>query len=388
MESICKLCLKPEKEARFKLLVEVTNFEMSNWTYNILSLRDSGKLCVKCCQSVSFVGEMLFKWREKIRVSLHSAVANLETGSDGINPVPDIICKRLGLEKGCEPTEEEPESDLIEKRRTFEEEIDTEYVSQLESIGSPRKIVKDKKQEAGTNSVQQQQQQQSFACRVCSQELSSSARLRNHERVKHRIRSDEAYACITCSKQFSTKKLLREHGQTHRPPRTHKRNSGTVGTTVCSIPGCGRSFLKSSEKSHLRAVHGIPRPLEKSYLCRFCPQTYIKHDRLVDHERMHTNEKPFQCQHCPKSFRIRQFLQIHESVHTGEKKYKCLYCDRYFRVKNNRDTHQRHVHKTKQFPCPNGCGKIFIRKKHVVSHEQECAKRQTANGKIRIVSLH
>ena len=73
--AFCKLCKKAAEETRFKVLVEVKDQDISEWTFNTISIKPRQKLCTRCCQNLSLVGELLFQWRELVRVNLAAARA-------------------------------------------------------------------------------------------------------------------------------------------------------------------------------------------------------------------------------------------------------------------------------------------------------------------------
>ena len=169
--------------------------------------------------------------------------------------------------------------------------------------------------------------------------------------------------CDKCPRKFLKKHIFELHQQTHDPlPVTKPSKKG-----IC--PVCHFTFDHLA--NHMK-VHGdsviltTPRP----YLCRFCSKPMRRRDELEEHERSHTKEKPFECNICGAKFASRKAWRGHASLHTGEKKYKCNLCDRRFRLKTNQYIHERTVHKTITYPCPNGCQKQFIYpgqlKKHII----------------------
>ena len=73
--AICELCNKSAAESRYGVLVDIKDKEISEWTFNIITIKYCEKLCLKCCQDLSLVGELLFKWHHKIDVDITSAKA-------------------------------------------------------------------------------------------------------------------------------------------------------------------------------------------------------------------------------------------------------------------------------------------------------------------------
>ena len=77
MASTCCLCKK-----RFHVLLDVNFKDIQKWSLNIIELKNVEKLCVTCCRNLCVVGELLFQWRNQIRICLDSA-ENLSNESLG-----------------------------------------------------------------------------------------------------------------------------------------------------------------------------------------------------------------------------------------------------------------------------------------------------------------
>ncbi|KAG0443331.1 hypothetical protein HPB47_015036, partial [Ixodes persulcatus] len=94
-----------------------------------------------------------------------------------------------------------------------------------------------------------------------------------------------------------------------------------------------------------------PPRQEKRHQCRLCPFYSRSVDRVITHERAHTERKPFSCHICQKTFSSKHLLGPHIRIHTGEKPFRCGVCPKAFTQKSSLVRHTRVHTGEKPYRC-------------------------------------
>jgi len=420
--AVCSLCLNSAQKVRFNFLMDVEEEDVAEWTYNIITLNQTKKLCTKCCQDLRLIGGMLFKWRNRIQICMETASSSvgpcktntvlgqsvkqimnidkqfkLKPPRNGVATKPNVATKVFDKSQEEEEDEDEEEEEEeapaaeIEQEEEDEEEDDEEDCQVVWTTDSTRSST-DTQERGEKSSVAPKEPETKLEPQLDAQpskaplidpeafkisiknalEKSRSLDRKKKYTKKKREKSEKRFKCEECPREFVKKDSVKRHMRL-----VHGPDADDGQKRQC--PYCKEYFL--GLRMHIVAAHGVDpneeKAPEKKFLCRHCPLMFSIRRRMEEHERIHTNERPYTCKICGTTFRLLDYLRNHMSLHTGEKKFKCSHCDRRFRMASNRTSHERAVHKTVQYPCPFECGKYFIRQILVTKHASKCPLNKT-----------
>lgn len=168
-------------------------------------------------------------------------------------------------------------------------------------------------------------------CEVCGKILRNRGLLKPHMRSHKTYNLDDYYYCDKCPRKFKTRGGCVWHIQQRHILKA------TFPCEQCSAVYKGKWELKC----HIKSKHTTIR----DYRCEICGKGFLDKQKLTIHTRIHTGERPHLCNICPQTFIHQTDLRRHIWGHTGERPYKC----------------QR-----------QGCGKGFMKKSELLSHENRC----------------
>lgn len=191
-----------------------------------------------------------------------------------------------------------------------------------------------------------------FKCELCEKRFTRADHLSLH---MHHHSTEKPHICDVCQKGFTRMEHLRKHKEAR-----HGDKPSPAKTEFCPI--CNKGFTTAKYlQVHMR-VHS-----ERSFICKFCQQTYVSKAELTEHLKTHVNERPFLCSECGLRFVRNDYLVIHMRRHKGEKPYKCKFCGKGFPRATDLTVHERYHTGEKTHLCTI-CGKGFQRAYNLLVH--------------------
>ena len=369
-QRVCTLCDKYANEVQFNMLLNVTEQDIAAWTFNIITLKRFQKMCIGCSQNLQSVGKLLLQWREKLSISFQRVI--LPKCDLKVEFVPPEAAVRHDTQKVVQREVDSPI--LIDSEGDADNMVDGS-VTEILCIEDSNDILEtrekdNKKSETATSDTASSRQILLDPTKQESVELSMQ-NSKNSSIKKAVIGNTKLprFLCDHCPRTFTSEVRLNTHKKKLKEKSEKSSNPAKPAKSV-TCPHCHGQFKSNGLKLHMDSVHGVASDDagKKEFLCRFCSKMFSLERLMIEHERIHTKEKPYVCNVCGVGYARPGCLKKHASIHTGEKKYKCRFCDQRFRNSSNQTVHERTVHKTVQYPCPNGCRKRFIFPWHLKKH--------------------
>ena len=191
-------------------------------------------------------------------------------------------------------------------------------------------------------------------CGICGKQCTEVKSLKSHIQRHWNTR----YQCILCDRSFALNTSL----------KAHIRGVHEGERLVCSVEGCGRTFLeKKTLDAHMK-IHNC----EFAFKCEICSKGFTHKTQFEGHMNRHYGIKPYECAICGRKYTYATDLKQHVSVCGEEKTEKCEFCDKSFVCQKYLKGHVKSVHSKCQPYLCNMCGQEFHHRsaihRHMKSH--------------------
>merc|ERR1719273_1825463 len=167
------------------------------------------------------------------------------------------------------------------------------------------------------------------SCELCGRPFYNPADLGKHLKNVHQIgQKEDEFICEICARSFQTKQYLRVHMRVHRD-RDIK----------CTL--CDKAFRwESGLKSHMAAEHS---QLGQLYNCEFCGKQFKDKGNLKSHMAAEHSQlaQLYNCEFCGKQFEDKGNWKSHRYTHLDHKPHSCSKCGRGFIRKDMLLTHEK-----------------------------------------------
>lgn len=159
-----------------------------------------------------------------------------------------------------------------------------------------------------------------FTCSICGKKLSRISHLLEHERTHT---NEKPFQCDFCDMRFGKKTAMLGH-----VARVHPQAAEPNTDKLLKCPVCDKIFQQRTYFNNHKRIHTGERP----YLCELCGKTFRSNKAIKTHMiNMHDKGiKEHKCSMCVKVFKWKNKLVVHERTHTQERPYACSLCDKRF----------------------------------------------------------
>jgi len=206
------------------------------------------------------------------------------------------------------------------------------------------------------NHLQYHKNKDSFACPICSKQLTSSWGLKGHIQRLH---------VTGCKKENQTNPKSEDTEFLHPAClQNHMHYHKNKDSFVC--PVCSKQLTSSwGLKEHVRRTHVVASTKEiqtnpKSYTCGECGKTLTTQQGYSTHVFLHTGKRPHGCTVCDKTFALANHLRNHMDVHHNDRKlFPCSECSKRLISQRALDRHMT-VHSGTQSHCCTECSRRLV----------------------------
>ena len=429
---VCALCGCAEEDRKIGCLLDVDEFQISQLTYNIIFLNEPSKLCAKCCQELALVGQLLFKWKEKILVLLECALEKyVVKKEEELVEVEEEVEDEEILEERCSDSavEEKQPSEARASRTKKDarkcQQLEVKSVKQRPEVKNNEKLevkdadhwgnddesnqllnsdVGDAEQGSDDNDEEIPRRPMRTVGNQRRQKLDHGeaedpdnggsdfdGEIDSKDNNNDDENSSDADGSWTVAKHYQKKKSQKELRECRKKGKLLKTMNGKfanklskskhgliVSENAKSESARKELMKKTQQDSKLdeafneQIENANSQEKEKrrgTFPCPLCKKIYRMKFFLDMHLKEH--DAVYHCQYCVKTFKKKMALKTHVAAHEEEGQWKCDQCDKTFNRNGALRSHKYRIHggKEKLHLC-RFCPAKFWDKSVLTAHER------------------